>query len=181
MKKKSKITKSYSFSGQRENENVLFVFRKLIIAMRKGFYLLLVPFVISAIPPLVWQNNLELFIIPLIGLGIGLLLFFYHFILWYFSIYIVTNQRIRQITQRGFFAKDIVDLRLSRVQGITCDIPGFSGAIFHFGTIVIHTQVGNMVIHNVENPEKINDKLQNALDDAIEEKRSDEEIDQEDV
>ncbi|HEY5695641.1 MAG TPA: hypothetical protein VIQ80_02295, partial [Candidatus Saccharimonadales bacterium] len=73
------------FDGQRDGEQLLFVFRRHIIAMRKGFYLLAIPFTISAIPPLIWQTNLELFLVPLAGLIIGLLLFSYHFIMWYFT------------------------------------------------------------------------------------------------
>ncbi len=159
--------KQLDFDGQRDDEELLFVFRRHIIAMRKGFYLLMIPFVISAIPPLIWQNNLELFILPLVGLGVGLLLFLYHFIMWYFTLYIVTDQRIRQITQKGFFGKDVVELRLSKIQNISYNIPGFSGEIFKFGTIIIQTFVGDLVIHKVEHPDEIYNKLQDAVSVAI--------------
>jgi len=159
--------KHQDFDGQREGEELLFVFRRHIIAMRKGFYLLLIPFAVSSIPPLIWQTNLELFLLPLAGLVIGLLLFSYHFIMWYFTVYIVTNQRIRQITQHGFFGKDVVELRLSKIQNISYNIPGFSGEIFHFGTIVIQTFVGDLVINNVEHPDKIYNKLQDASSQAL--------------
>jgi hypothetical protein len=138
--------------------------------MRKGFYLLLVPLLITAIPPLVWQDNLELFLLPLFGFGLGLILFFYHYILWYFTIYIVTNQRIRQITQKGFFGKDVIELQLSKIENISYNVPGFSGEIFKFGTIVIQTYVGDLIINNVEHPEKIYNKLQNALNDVVKDK-----------
>ncbi len=72
------------FVGQREGEKLLFVFRHHIIAMRKGFYMLVIPLIITAIPPLIWSYNLELFILPLVGFALGLVLFFYHFIMWYF-------------------------------------------------------------------------------------------------
>ena len=150
------------FDGQRDGEKLLFVFRRHIIAMRKGFYLLLIPFVISAIPPLIWQNNLELFLLPVGGLLLGLAMFAYHFMMWYFTVYIVSDQRIRQITQRGFFGKDVVELRLSKIQNISYNIAGFTGEIFNFGTIVIQTFVGDLVIRNVEHPDAIYNKLQDA-------------------
>jgi len=155
------------FEGQRDDESLLFVFRRHIISMRKGFYLLLIPFTVSAIPPLIWQNNLELFWIPVVGLSIGLLFFFYYYVLWYFTIYIVTDQRIRQVTQKGFFGKDVIELRLSKIQNISYNIPGFSGEIFKFGTIVIQTFVGDLVIHQVEHPNDIYNKLQDAVSNAI--------------
>jgi hypothetical protein len=166
-----------AFDGQRPGEELLFIFRRHLISMRKGFYLLVLPLLITSIPPLVWQNNLELFLLPIIGLSIGLMIFLYHFILWYFSIYIVTNQRIRQVTQKGFFGRDVIDLKLSKVQSISYNIPGFSGDVFHFGTIVIHTFVGDLVIHHVEHPVKVYNKLQDALDNVSESKQElDEEI-----
>ena len=166
-KNKKKNSEQLDFDGQRDGEELLFVFRRHVIAMRKGFYLLLIPFAISSIPPLIWQNNIELFLLPIAGLVIGLIFFLYHFIMWYFTIYIVTDQRLRQITQRGFFGKDVVELRLSKIQNISYNIPGFTGEVLDFGTIVIQTFVGDLVINKVEHPDQIYNKLQDAVTAAL--------------
>ena len=163
MTKNNNRSGELEFDGQRDGEQLLFVFRRHIIAMRKGFYLLLIPFMISSIPPLIWQTNLELFLLPIAGLTLGLILFSYHYLMWYFTAYIVTDQRIRQITQHGFFGKDVVELRLSKIQNISYNVPGFSGEIFDFGTIVIQTFVGDLVIKNVAHPDAIYNQLQNAV------------------
>ena len=168
MSKKEDPEAAVDFEGQRPGEEVLFIFRRHIIAMRKGFYLLLIPLVLTSIPPLIWQDNLELFWLPVGGLALGLILFFYHWMMWYFTVYLVTTQRIRQITQRGFFGKDVVELRLSKIQNISYNIPGFSGEIFGYGTIVIQTFVGDLVIRNVEHPDKTYNKLQDAVSNAVE-------------
>jgi uncharacterized membrane protein YdbT with pleckstrin-like domain len=157
------------FEGQRSGEELLFVFRRHIISMRKGFYLLLIPLAITSIPPLIWQTNLELFLLPVGGLILGLILFLYHYILWYFTVYIVTNQRLRQVTQRGFFGKDVIELRLSKIQNISYNVPGFTGELFQFGTIVIQTFVGDLVINQVEHPDKTYNKLQDAVNNAVKE------------
>ena len=75
----------------------------------------------------------------------------------------MTNQRIRQVTQHGFFGTDVVELSLAKIQNISYNIPGFSGEIFGFGTIVIQTFVGDLVIHNAEHPAKIYNRLQDAV------------------
>jgi len=167
----SKRDPNLDFDGQREDEQLLFVFRRHIIAMRKGFYLLFIPFVISAIPPLIWQSSMELFLLPVAGLVIGLVLFSYHFIMWYFTLYIVTDQRLRQITQHGFFGKDVVELRLSKIQNISYNVPGLSGEMFGYGTLIIQTVVGDLVIHKVEHPDKIYNKLQDALSQVLAEEQ----------
>lgn len=159
----SKHDTTKQFNGQREGEELLFIFRRHIIAMRKGFYGLLVPFAVSAIPPLVWQDNLWLFLLPVAGLVVGLIIFSYYFLMWRYTYYLVTDQRIRQTTQKGFFGTDVVELTLSKIQNISYNIPGFSGEIFGFGTIVIQTFVGDLVINNVDHPENIYNKLQDAV------------------
>lgn len=151
------------FDGQRDDEEVLFVFRRHIIAMRKGFYGLLIPFALLSLPYLIFPDHLELFWLSLIGLGLGLLIFFYHWIGWFYSVFIVTNQRIQQTSQSGLFGKTVVDLSLSKIQNISYNVPGFTGEIFGFGTIVIQTFVGDMIIEKADHPDKIYNQLQDAL------------------
>jgi uncharacterized membrane protein YdbT with pleckstrin-like domain len=176
MAKKNDTNKDdLDFDGQRDGEELLFIFRRHPIAMRKGYYLFLGPLALGSIPFLIWPNNLDLLVLPIVGLVIGFLFFSYHFIMWYFTIYIVTDQRIRQVTQRGFFGKDVVELRLSKIQNISYNIPGFSGEVFGFGTIIIQTFVGDLVIHKVEHPDRIYNKLQDAVSNALSERETHEE------
>ncbi len=155
--------KKAEFKGQREGEELLFVFRRHLVAMRKGFWLFLIPFALSAIPVLIWPTTFQVYWSPLAGFIIGLMLFLYHFLMWFYTVYIVPDQRIRQVTQRGFFGKDVVELGLSKIQSISYNVPGLSGEILGFGTIVIQTYVGDLVINKVEHPEKIYNKLQDAV------------------
>ena len=166
-------TQQLDFEGQREGEELLFVFRRHIISMRKGFYWVLIPLAIAALPVLVWPNTLWLLFLPLGALVLGGVMFSYHFLMWFYTFYIVSNQRIRQVTQRGFFGKDVVELKLSKIQNISYNIPGFSGEIFKFGTIIIQTFVGDLVINNVDHPDKVYNKLQDAVDTATEGPESD--------
>ena len=161
------------FEGQFPDEKLLFVFRRHIIAMRKGFYGLLIPFSLGVIPFLIWPNNIYLLWGPVIGFGLGLLIFVYHWMGWHFSVYIVTDQRIRQLTQNSLFGHSVIDLGLEKVQNISYNIPGFTGEIFNFGTIVLQTMVGDMVINKVPECEKIYDQLSDAIHKAGGGKRTD--------
>src|SRR5690349_16268370 len=100
------------FPEQHDDETVQFIFRRHIIAMRKGFYLLAIPFVIASVPFLLIPEQLWLFWVAIGGLGVGLILFFYHWIGWYYSIFIVTDRRIQQTSQSGLFGKSVIDLNL---------------------------------------------------------------------
>lgn len=153
------------FDGQRDDEKVLFVFRRHIIAMRKGFYGLLIPFALGSIPSLIAPDTLWFLWLSLGGFGLGLLLFFYHWVGWFYSIFIVTDQRIQQTSQTGLFGKSVIDLSLSKIQNISYNIPGFTGEVFGFGTIVLQTYVGDMIIDKVHKPSVIYNKIQQAIRD----------------
>ena len=56
-----------------------------------------------------------------------------------------------------------MDLPLSKIQSVNFEVPGFFGEIFHFGTINILTIVGDLEIKNVEHPEEIYNKIQDAI------------------
>ncbi|MBP5512331.1 hypothetical protein J6X90_03015, partial [Candidatus Saccharibacteria bacterium] len=61
------------------------------------------------------------------------------------------------------FKKTVVDLGLDKIQSISFGVPGLIAGIFGYGTILIQTGVGDLVISQVSKPAKIHDKLQNVL------------------
>lgn len=151
------------FDGQHDDETVLFTFRNHLIAMRKGFYMLLIPFLIASLPSLLWPGELLWLWVALGGFLFGLLLFMYYWMGWYFSVYIVTDQRFRQVTWKGLFGKSVIDLGISKIQNISYNVPGLNATLFGFGTIVIQTYVGDLVLENIEHPAKTYEKLQSAI------------------
>ncbi len=151
-----------AFDGQREGEEVVLVFRRHIIALRKGFYSILVPFALASLPTLFFPGELLYLYIAFGGLAFGLVLFFYHWIGWYFTIFILTDQRLRQSTQKGFFGKSVIDLPVSKIQNISYTIPGLSGELFGFGTIVIQTYVGDLILDLIHQPGEVYNKLQDV-------------------
>jgi hypothetical protein len=154
------------FEGQHDDEEVQFIFRRHPVAMRKGFYMLLVPFVVLSLPFLLFPMNVNLLWLSLFGLVAGVVLFFYHWIGWYFSIFIVTNVRLRQVTQRGFFSKSVIDVGISKIQNISYNVPGFSASLMGYGTLVVQTYVGDLVLDRIQHPGKIYNELQKAVHDT---------------
>lgn len=151
------------FEGQHEGEEVIFTFRRHPIAMRKGFYFLFIPFLIACIPVLIWPENINNLFVAFGGLGLGMLFFLYHWMGWYFSIFIVTNQRLRQVTQKGFFNRSVIDLGISKIQNISYNVPGLSAAMFGFGTMVVQTYVGDLYLDKLHHPSKIYNALAEVI------------------
>lgn len=151
------------FDGQREGEKVEIVFRRHVLTARRGFLWCFLMIVLGFLPMLLWPNEPVMFWVFLGFVGVGVLGLIYAYVLWYFSVYIVTNQRIRQVAQRGIFKKTVVDLGLDKIQSISCNIPGFRGSMFDFGTLLIQTTVGDLTISSVAHPNKIYNGLQDLI------------------
>lgn len=155
------------FEDQFDDEEVLFVFRKHPIVMRKGL-------VLACLGPLF--GILPAAIKPTLGFGfffgglaagfaLGALLMLPSWIAWYYSVFIVTNQRFIQITQRGLFHRSVVDLGLRKIQSTNYEVRGIQATLLSFGTIVIQTYMGDMVIHEVYHPAKVIRTIANILRD----------------
>ena len=151
------------FDGQREGEEVKFVFRRHIVTAKKGLFFFIIMCAVGAIPMFIWRDNINMFWFFSGMVILGALGMLYAYILWYFSLYIVTDQRIRQISQKGIFKKTVVDLGLEKIQSISYGVPGIFAGILGYGTILIQTGVGDLVISQVRKPAKIHDKLENIL------------------
>jgi len=71
---------------------------------------------------------------------------------WHFSVFIVTDQRLIQITQKGLFHRSVVDMGLSQIQMVNYEVSGLQETLLGFGTIMMQTFVGDLVIRDVHHP-----------------------------
>ncbi len=86
-------------------------------------------------------------------------------IAWYFSVFILTDQRLIQVIQKGIFHKSVVDISLSQIQMVNYEVAGVQQTLLGFGTITVQTYVGDLVIHNVHHPDRLQKKLLGVLRD----------------
>jgi hypothetical protein len=149
------------FSDQFDDEEVLFIFRKHPVVMRKGLIFGLLGPLVGVLPAAIHPGfGMGAFFGGLIaGIVLGMIIFFPSWISWHFSVFIVTNQRFLQIKQKGLFARSVSDLSLQQIQSVNYEITGIQETLLGFGTIMMQTYVGNIVIHNVSHPAKTQKKL----------------------
>jgi uncharacterized membrane protein YdbT with pleckstrin-like domain len=152
------------FKDQYDGEEVLLVFRKHPVVMRRGLIYFMIAILIGTIPSFLPNAQLSYFYYG-IGGGflLGILLMFPSWVYWYFSIYIVTDQRLIQITQKGFFHRKVVDLALNQIQMVNYQVAGIQETVLGFGTIMVQTFVGDLVIHDVHKPAHIQHELLGLL------------------
>lgn len=170
-KASAKTARVKYFADQFDDEEVLFVFRKHPIVMRRGLiigalgvlagplYTLVLTYVRPNNPP-----SMEFFFLSMMAsFALAALLFFPWWMSWYFSVFVVTDKRFIQITQKGFFHRAVVDMGLGQIQMVNYEISGLEETLLGFGTIMMQTFVGDLIIHYIHHPAKIQKKLLEVL------------------
>lgn len=154
------------FKDQYDDEEVLLAFRKHPVIMRKGLILSMIVFVVCILPTFLPSAQLSYFYIGIAaGIFLGILAALPSWIYWYFSLFILTDQRFIQIIQKGFFKKSFSDIGVKQIQSVNYHIVGLQETLLGFGTIVIQTYLGEIVIHDVHHPEKTTKELSLLLRD----------------
>ncbi len=161
------------FESQFDDEEVLFVFRRHPLVMRKGLIISLSSWLIGPVIILIltyiMPNNppsmVAYFAALFASIVFGSLLLLPSWISWYFSVFILTSQRFVQITQKGLFHTSFADIHLQQIQQVNYEIAGIQQTLLGFGTIIMQTYIGELVIHDVHHPAKIQRKIVQILRD----------------
>ncbi len=160
------------FADQMDDEEVLFVFRKHPVVMRKGLIISMLALLIGPLytlaltysrPPEQYPSTQFFFTSLLISFVLSAVIFFPFWIGWFYSVFIVTDQRLIQITQKGLFHRAVVDIGLPQIQMVNYEIAGLQETLLGFGTIMMQTYLGDLIIHDVHHPAKIQKKLLGIL------------------
>lgn len=90
-------------------------------------------------------------------LCIGIYIIFRVIYVYSFNIFIITDQRIIDVDQRGFFDRIVSETTYQKIQDVSFRLKGMMQTILHYGSVVIQTagNQANIELHGVKNPEKI--------------------------
>jgi len=67
------------------------------------------------------------------------LIFITRFTDFFLDKWVLTNKRVIDVEQRGFFAREVSSVRYSKIQDITVLVSGIIPTVLNFGTITIQT------------------------------------------
>jgi len=137
----------------------------VLLAVPVGVYLLM-----TAIAPGLLAGPISRPIIVLVAGAYYLLawLFFLSsFVDYYLDAWIVTNDRILNIEQRGLFSRTVSEMDLGKVQDVTSEVKGFVAFVFNFGHVYIQTagEVERFVFENVHRPHEIRKQMLQLVED----------------
>lgn len=161
-------TTNYSFEGKKEGEEVIIflhrhwfvIVTKLALIFLAGFlpffFLLLFGKVIVSL------NYMSVF---------TCIMSFYYMFLWYSIFYsltmytldtwMVTNMRIINSVQRGFFNRNIAELSLDKIQDVSVLVEGAIPTFLHFGDIRVQTAGSerHFTFEQIPDPQGVKDKI----------------------
>lgn len=136
---------------------------KLVLILKSTFLVLFI-----LLPPVLFWfsgqvgaikgNELALFLSVYSGiLLIGWIIFFITWTDYYLDVLIVTDKRIIDVEQRGFFKREVSTVRLESIEDITINVSGVLATFLDYGTLKLQTAAENreFIIHDVPNPNQV--------------------------
>lgn len=153
------------FIRQKLYEQIIYQIRRSLITLAPTFFwffiLLGVPVVVRWFINLLFPTLLNQPILFVLGVLLTsiyylsiTLFFFSYFIDFYLDLLVVTNDRLVDIKQTGFFSRTVIEVDLYQIQDITSQINGFFPSLFNYGTLTIQTAgpIGHFMVSDVPNP-----------------------------
>jgi hypothetical protein len=80
---------------------------------------------------------------------------------WYFNVYIVTDERVLDITYIPFQSREVVETNLASVENVQETSIGFLPGLFNYGDVKVFTAAEQNVIlfESVPNPTLVRDRV----------------------
>ena len=94
-------------------------------------------------------------IIFFLYLGIGIILGIRLFVIWYFNVFIITNKRVVDITQHGFFDRVVSEIPLEKVRDVSYRVKGLRQTLFGYGNVQVVGESIKLELCNISGPQKI--------------------------
>ncbi len=165
----------YHFQGQRESEIVLRVVHRHWFDIATHFFVVVL-FVAAlfgslSIIPLLHPDALgtEMFrFVLFIQNSLILLIWLYAFLVWidyFFDVWIITNERVINIEQKGLFVRTVSELKFSRIQDVTSEVSGMIPTMLNFGDVKVQTasEEDYFLFRRVPDPYHVKDLIMERL------------------
>lgn len=151
----------YFSQDLKEGEKVIKIVRKhaasFIWPAFKTFLILVIPcffvsFLFASLPGII-----VFLICVAIGVGYGL----HQWIEWYLDLFVLTNQRIINIDQKGLFSRQVSEFGYKGIQRVTYGISGFLATAFGFGDVILKSIESDkeIIIKSAAEPQKVQEAI----------------------
>ena len=157
-----------SFEGQEHGEKVIVIIRRhpffIVVRLLGIIILFLLPLLaISFFNQFLITYGILTFSIFIYSLWSLLLwqILFYFITMYILDIWIVTDRRIIDSTQHGFFDRSVSELHITKIQDISVKVEGFFQTLLKFGDLSVQTAGTETKFHflQIPKPKEVKDKI----------------------
>ncbi|MBI4256935.1 PH domain-containing protein [Candidatus Uhrbacteria bacterium] len=108
-----------------------------------------------------WRQGTGGIVVFLVWLVSGILLLWRHYWLWMRTVFLVTDLRVVDYDQRGFFFREVADARFEQIDEVSVQVKGIMATLFGYGTLRLKLQgaAADMEIERVKRPEHLADLI----------------------
>ncbi len=146
-------------------EEVLATLRKNPNKLGKQIFWFLLILILAVLGFIFFVTNEIVMTISLVFLGIALAYGFYHFLVWFYDVYIITNLRVLCVNQKSLFSREFIETDLDKIQNVTYSIKGVFATIFKYGSVKIHTSTGvDLELTDLSGPDEVQEMIRNLAD-----------------
>jgi len=137
------------FKEQHENERVIRIIHRHWFNVLIQFFIVIIAtltifgswiFLLFFYPQLL--EKLTPHILSFIETTATLFVWLYSFLIWidyYLDVWIITDERIVNIQQKGLFLREASDLEFSKIQDVTTEVVGLIPTVLNYGDVYIQT------------------------------------------
>ena len=136
--------KKIAIDIQDENEKIVLVLRQHLVTQLKGTLSLIltaifIPVLLSASGFFNTLPTQYRFAAAIFGISLILGLFTRAFLLWFFNVYVITDERIIDVDFNSMIYKNISSAKIENIEDVTTRSMGPMASVFNYGDILIQT------------------------------------------
>lgn len=158
-----------SFDTQQSEEVVILLLRQHPVTQLKQVFIAIgiaiFPFLLGASPFLDFLPTRFQFAMTLGWYLIMIGYIFESFLLWFFNVYIITDERIIDVDFLSLIYKDVSSAKIDNIEDVTASTGGFLASMINYGTIKIQTagEKTEFDFNDVPQPAKVTALLNELL------------------
>ncbi|MSU76220.1 hypothetical protein EXS54_01985 [Patescibacteria group bacterium] len=149
-----------TIQNQADDEEIIKVWRHhpftLIKPVLKVAAFLLVPLALFVITGPSMFTSPVLFVLFLLIIAMSGTFAAFQWVSWYGDVYVLTNYRIVDVEQDGFFHRNFSETMLNNIQDISHEVSGVPQTVFNYGNVLVQTagSIANISLDDIGNPQE---------------------------
>jgi uncharacterized membrane protein YdbT with pleckstrin-like domain len=155
------LPQKVKFETQEKEEKIVLLLRRHWITnagwILTGILMIFAPAICRVVPLIAFLPDRFKIIVLVIWYLLVLAFIFENFLIWFFNVYIITDERIVDVDFYSLAYRRISDAQIERIQDITYRTGGFLKSVFDYGDIFIQTAGGKaeLEFESVPKPDKV--------------------------